>query len=88
MKRKFYIISFSFLGLLLQFLVHALIEMRWIKLLVVDYNKYSFGLSWDQLLLVHSVGTIVLIILGLLFGYCQGKYWWQKLYVEKIRNKK
>lgn len=83
MKKIFYIISFTFLGLLLQILVHAGIEKGYIGLLVGDYDKYSFGLSWDQLVLVHHVASIVLVIIGILFGFWQGKYWWKRLYENK-----
>ncbi|MBU2544917.1 dolichyl-diphosphooligosaccharide--protein glycosyltransferase subunit 2 [Patescibacteria group bacterium] len=83
MKRIFYIISFSFLGLLLQILVHALIEILYIGLLVGDYNKYALGFSWGQLVLIHHIGTVILVILGLLFGFWQGKYWWKRLYEDK-----
>lgn len=83
MKKKIYILAFTVFGLLAQFLLHAIIEVAYINLLEVDWLKYSLGLTWSQLILAHNIMAIVLSILGLIFGYIQGKYWWQILYVEK-----
>lgn len=83
MKKIIYIISFTFLGLLLQILVHAGIEILYIKMLGKDFDKYSLGLSWNQLVTVHYIGSILLVIAGILFGFWQGKYWWKRLYENK-----
>lgn len=80
MKKLIYITLFTFLGLLLQFLIHGLIENWYINLLVSDFPKYSLGFSWLQWFIIHHIGTVVLLIIGLLFGFWQGKFWWRKIY--------
>lgn len=79
-KRIIYIISFTFLGILLQLLIHGLIENFYINLLINNFSKYSLGFSWDQWFMIHHVGTVILLITGALFGFWQGKFWWKKIY--------
>jgi len=79
-KKKIYITLFIFLGILVQQLVHGLIEIWYLDLLVSDFAKYGFGLSWGVWLWIHGVGAGILFILGVFFGFRQGKYWWKKIY--------
>jgi hypothetical protein len=88
MKKKVYIALFIFLGILLQFLIHAIVEISYIVMLNADFEKYSFGFSWNQLYIIHHIGTFFLLVAGISFGLWQGKFWWKKIYVEKIREKK
>lgn len=81
-KKLFYIICFTFLGLMLGFLLHALIEYPVLYLLVSDFKKYSLGLGWQTWVLIHNVGTPLLTVIGGIVGYRQGAFWWRKLYVE------
>lgn len=83
MKRQIYIALFVLLGILLQFLLHALLEMGMISLLLGDFDRYSLGLSWRQWYQVHGVASIVLLVAGAWFGYRQGMYWWRVIYVEQ-----
>ncbi len=83
MKKAIYITAFVALGLLIQFLVHAGVEIWYIGLLLRDFAKYGFGLSWADWWIIHYIGTIVLLAGGALFGFWQGKFWWKKIYEEK-----
>lgn len=83
MKKEIYIISFTFLGFLLQLLIHGLVETWYIGLLVSDFPRYSLGLSWSQWFLIHHAATVVLFAMGILFGFRQGKYWWRRIYEER-----
>ncbi|MDF1498659.1 MAG: hypothetical protein P1P85_04905 [Patescibacteria group bacterium] len=85
MKKQIYIILFIVLGVLLSFILHAVIEIYYIDLLVIDFLKYSFGFSWSKLYMFHKIGTLFLFILGMGLGLWQGKYWWKKIYIDKIR---
>lgn len=80
MKKIIYITAFTFLGVLVQFFVHAVLEMWYIGLLLSDFSKYGFGISWDGWILIHNIGTVVFLFLGAGFGFFQGKYWWVKIY--------
>ena len=80
MKRKLYIALFIVLGIILQFIIHAVVENWYIGFLVKDFAKYGLGLSWDTWFLIHHVATVILVIAGIIFGYFQGKYWWRRIY--------
>src|SRR3989344_2320920 len=84
MKRNIYIFLFVVLGAILQFLAHALIEMWYIGLLLADFLKYGFGLTWDTWVLIHNVLTVVFFLAGAWIGYKEGIYWWRKIYEENI----
>ena len=86
MKKIFYIISFTFLGFLFGFLVEALIEIKFISLLLVDFEKYSLGFSMSQWFFIHKIWAFVTFFGGVLFGFFQGKYWWKVLYEKKSRD--
>ena len=83
MKRKIYISAFILLGILLQFLLHASLEIWYIGLLLWDFEKYGFGLNWGTWLMTHHIGAVVLFIAGILLGFLQGKYWWKKIYESR-----
>lgn len=80
MKKTIYITTFTFLGILLQLLIHGLIETWYIGLLITDFSKYSFGFLWPQWFTIHHIGTVVLFVAGFLFGFWQGKFWWHRIY--------
>lgn len=88
MKRIFYIFSFGFLGFLLQFLAHIFIERWYIGLLINDFAKYGFGMSWNSWFLIHHIGSVVFMIAGIFFGIGQGIYWWKILYESHTNPKK
>lgn len=87
MKKIIYIILFTALGILLSFLVHALTESIIIALLTRNFDRYSLGLSWQQWFIVHYYGSIILFVLGVIFGFLQGRLWWRIIYVEKKFSK-
>ncbi len=78
-----YVALFTFLGILLQFLVHGLFERWYINLLVSDFSKYGLGFSWGQWFTIHQIGTPILFIAGALLGFWQGKFWWRKIYEKR-----
>ncbi len=80
MKKKIYIGAFTLFGILLQLLIHGLVEVFYINLLLGNFEKYSFGLSWGQLYAVHHIGTVIFLIAGILFGFLAGKFFWKKIY--------
>ena len=89
MKKTIYIASFVVLGMLLQFLLHALVEVWYIRLLVRDFTAFGLGLSWNAWFIIHAALTILFLIGGASAGYCAGKKWWHIIYVEqRYKNKK
>ena len=61
MKEIFYITAFAVLGIELQFLAHAGLEVWYIGLLLDDFQKYNLGFSWEQLEAIHIILSIVLL---------------------------
>ena len=88
MKKYFYIAAFTFLGILLQQVIHAVIELIYIRLLLSNFPRYSLGLSWETWFQIHTVGTIILLIAGIVFGYKAGVYFWPRLYTAEGKVKK
>jgi len=80
MKRSTYIALFGLLGVIVQFLAHAGLEIFYIGLLLNNFEKYSLGYGWDFWVLAHNVGAVSLFLAGLIFGIWQGKYWWKRIY--------
>lgn len=83
MKKGIYIFLFSILGLLLGFLLHAIVEIIYIRLLINNYETFGFGLDFSVWFTIHKVWAIITLLGGLWFGYYQGKKWWRVLYVER-----
>ena len=82
MKRVSYITLFTLLGVLLSFLLHAVLEIPIIFLLVSDFEKWGMGLSWETWEIIHNVVTAILLALGAIIGFKQGKRWWNILYIQ------
>lgn len=88
MKRFVYIAAFTVLGILVQFMLHAILEIWYLKYLLADFPKFGFGLSWQQWFIIHHFSAIILFFAGLLFGFWQGMYWWEQIYVRHRYGKK
>lgn len=80
MKKIVYIFLFTLLGVLAQFILHALLETWYIGLLLENFPRYGFGMLWDTWVLIHNVGTVILLVAGLSVGFRQGNYWWKRIY--------
>ena len=88
MKKTVYIWSFAVLGLLVGLLSHAILELYYTKFLLVDFQKYNHGLSWEELWQYNAAVTIVLVFICTAWGYAAGKYWWHQIYVlKKYKNR-
>ncbi|MBX4187581.1 MAG: hypothetical protein KW793_00405 [Candidatus Doudnabacteria bacterium] len=83
MKRRVYYVIFTLLGAMLGFLLHMLIEMWYLQRLLHNFNRYSLGLSWEQLEMIHTFGVPLLVLSVAFWGYRKGVRCWQWLYVEK-----
>ena len=72
-KKMVYIVLFVLLGVLVQFLVHAIIEITYIKLLLTNYAVFGLGFEFATWFTVHTVFSVSLFILGTAVGFWQGK---------------
>ncbi|PLX21010.1 hypothetical protein C0584_04470 [Candidatus Parcubacteria bacterium] len=87
MKKKIYLFLSVILFIALSFIIHAAIEYPIILLLVSDFDKYSFGITWGQMMLVHRIFTIFLLLSMSILGYFVGQKWWQYVYVDRKYKK-
>lgn len=78
-----YITAFTILGILVQSLVYAEIEIWYITLLINDFTGHSLSFILAEWLVTHSIVGIVLFIVGAICGYWQGRYWWKKIYGDR-----
>lgn len=83
LKKYIYIFLFVVFGGITGFLIHAALEILIINLLSLDFAKYGLGLTWQTWFTIHSIGSIILLIAGVAFGWQQGNYWWKYVYVDK-----
>lgn len=77
MKRSVYISCFVVLGLLLQFVVHGLLEISVIAFLL---SKTMLGLPWTTWVYIHHIGAVILLVGGVVFGYQAGIHGWGIVY--------
>lgn len=82
-KRYVYIALFLVLGVLVQFMLHALIEIWYIGLLVSNFGRYGLGFTWHEWVMAHHIGSDILLVAGIIVGIQQGRYWWQRIYTVK-----
>lgn len=87
MKRKVYIFCFTVLGLLFGFLLHAFIEIWYIKMLIANYEGFGLGLSLESWFTIHSYFSVITAILGAWFGFRAGYKYWKILYVDQKYRK-
>lgn len=82
LKKLIYLIAFTLLGLLIGFLLHAALEIWYIGLLLGNFPRYGFGLTWSQWELIHIFWTLLTLAGGALVGFLQGRYWWKRIYAQ------
>lgn len=82
MKRAVYILLFVIFGVLLSIIIHSFVELTVISLLLKDFDRYSLGLSWPQWFTLHHILAFVLVAIGVVFGWLQGRFWWRAIYEE------
>jgi uncharacterized membrane protein YgaE (UPF0421/DUF939 family) len=79
-KKAIYLLASTILGLLLSFLVHALIEINYLKV-AADQN---IAVAFSNGCALPSWLNISLWVLGALGGLFLGRFWWRKIYIEKV----
>ena len=81
-KRTFYIVVATLLGMILSFLVHALIEIWYLKSVeptIIDWTS-PLGNGLCALPIWLQIG---LFLVGAIGGFFLSRYWWRVVYVEK-----
>ena len=83
-KKIAYLFFWAILGIILSFLVHALIELIYLNWAEKQGRVVSFyhGCALSPFI------QIAILVIGICGGFAAGCFWWQKIYIEKIRQKK
>ena len=80
LKKTIYLIASTILGFFLSLIAHALIEINYINEVL---NRGGLVKFYGACALPPIVQAIILI-LGLLSGYFMGRFWWKKVYIERV----
>ncbi|MFA5994533.1 MAG: hypothetical protein WC823_06270 [Parcubacteria group bacterium] len=83
-KETIYLASSTVLGALMGFIGSALVEIKYIHALYRSGTLAYFGNNHDLFVLLQ----ISFLTLGALGGFLAGRFWWRKIYVEKVWLKK
>jgi len=78
-KRAVYLTTSTILGILLGAIVAGLVEIKYFSLAP---NLFNDGCTRLQIL------QSIILILGAIGGFFVGKFWWRKIYVERVWIKK
>ena len=88
MKKTIYVMLTIFLGILLSFLMHALIEFTFLEYARVHGIRVNWNMALGASCSLPGFVQLLIIFLGALGGYFLGQYWWKIVYVEKIFENK
>lgn len=84
LKKAFYLLSSTILGVFLSFIAHALIEINYLRQAISQNEVITFygGCTlWPS----FRIGLLVLSAVG---GFWLGRFWWRKVYIERAWAKK
>jgi len=84
LKRKVYLCASTILGMLLSFIAHGLIEINYLRQAESQGKIVPFYGSCTLMPILQ----IALLVFGALGGFFLGRFWWRKLYIERVWDKK
>ena len=80
LKKAVYLFLSVILGLLLSFLAHTAIEMSYLY----GSEKFGYSVSYYNNCFLPPVLQIAILLGGIVGGFLLGRWWWQKVYVERV----
>ncbi|MDO8668464.1 MAG: hypothetical protein Q7K35_05260 [bacterium] len=83
-KKAVYLMASIILGLMLSLIAHAIIEIKY--LILADKLGLAVNFYYGCVLPIWL--QISLWLVGVVGGYFLGSWWWRKLYVERVWEKK
>jgi hypothetical protein len=83
-KRIIYLTASTILGLLLAFNVHALIEINFLHWA----RKQGLTVTFYGNCALPPLLQILLWFTGGIAGYFLGRFWWRKVYIERVWAKR
>lgn len=79
-KHAAYLAATVLLGIVVSFAVHAGIEAAYLAWT----ESAGKTVAWYGGCALHPILQIALILGGALGGYALGRFWWRKVYVERV----
>ncbi|MFH1509204.1 MAG: hypothetical protein ABIE68_03505 [bacterium] len=76
-KHVIYLIASTFLGIILSFFVHAVVEMWYLNYL----SDNSFEVIWHGGCALPYYLQIIILLAGAIGGFFLGKAWWKLVYL-------
>jgi hypothetical protein len=83
-KHVVYLIAATILGILLSLFAHAAIEALYLSLA----QPLGYNIIWYGGCALPPVLQISLLLVGGLTGFFMGRFWWRKVYIERVWAKK
>jgi hypothetical protein len=77
MKKFLYVASFTFLGLVVSTLIHAVIEIPALNLIFGNPERFADTFWWQEWHLIHGVFAYSLWLAGFLGGVYYGFKFWE-----------
>lgn len=79
-KHVLYLLACTVLGVVVSYLVHAGIEAAYLAW--ADSGELT--VFWYGGCALHPAMQIGLVVLGALGGFFLGRFWWRKVYIERV----
>jgi hypothetical protein len=79
-KEMTYLTASTLLGIFLSFIAHAFIEMAYMRNILDQGKLVKF---YGGCALPPSL-QISLFVVGVLGGFFLGRFWWRKVYIERV----
>lgn len=77
MKKLLYIVAFSFFGLIVSTIVHAVIELVALQVIFGNPETFANTFWWNEWDLLHGIVSGILWFLGCAFGVYLGFIFWE-----------
>jgi len=84
LKKVIYLFSATVLGVILSFIVHAFIEIGYLRWAESQNLAVSF---YSGCALLPAL-QLALLLSGAAGGFFLGRFWWRKIYIERAWAKK
>lgn len=84
LKKTIYLSASVILGLLLSFIVHALIEISYLNWA----SRQEIVVPFYCGCALPPVIQVALLLAGAIGGFFLGRFWWRKVYIERVWAKK
>ncbi|TAK96039.1 hypothetical protein EPO05_02690 [Patescibacteria group bacterium] len=80
LKHVVYLAAATLLGLLLSLMLHAMIEMLFLK----EMARQGVSVVWFGGCALPWALQYLLSASGMVIGFLLGSYWWRMIYVDKV----